>query len=170
MHYTKDGRKIAVRKVARRELGSMVEHWQSLADEGRYIATEQVSPEQKAKWERSLGDPDVLWARAEVDGRLAGSLSLGRYGNLKKTKHVGELGMGVAKEFRGTGVGSALMDYAVKWAKRKKLKKIALSVFSTSRVAIRLYEKFGFVREGVRIGQFVIEGEYVDEVMMGRAL
>ncbi|MDE1852489.1 MAG: GNAT family N-acetyltransferase [Thaumarchaeota archaeon] len=170
MYYAKDGRKIVIRRVARKDLGSMANHWQSLADERRYIATEHVSPEQKAVWERSLSDPNMLWVRADIGGRLVGSLSLGRYGNLKKTRHIRNLGMGVVKEFREMGVGSALMDYAIKWADSKELKKVVLSVFSTNNAAIELYEKFGFVREGVRRKQFLIDGKFVDEVMMGRLL
>lgn len=108
--------------------------------------------------------------KAEIDGKLVGSLSLARYGNLKKTEHVRSLGMGVAEAYRGKGVGIALMDYAIKWARGRKLDKIGLSVFSTNKRAIRLYEKFGFAREGVRKKQFRIDGRYVDEIMMGLLL
>lgn len=164
----KDGKRITVRKATRRDVAPAAELWQSLADERRYIATERVSREQRARWAKWVDDGGILWAMAEMDGRLVGSLSLARLGDLEKTKHVRALGMGVRKGFRGAGVGTALMDYALRWAREKRVKKVVLSVFSTNKEAIRLYEKFGFVSEGVRRKQFVIEGGYVDEIMMAR--
>ena len=169
MYRTKDGRRIYLGKASPGELGSFVKFWQALADERKYIATEHVTPEQKRGWRRGISSPRALWAVAKIDGELAGVLTLSSYyGPLKKTKHVKNLGMGVAKGYRGTGVGSALMDYAIRWARGKGVEKIELSVFSTNETAIRLYEKFGFEREGVARQQFLIDGRYVDEVMMGR--
>jgi len=60
------------------------------------------------------------------------------------------------------------MDYAIGWARQRKVKKIALSVFSTNRQAIALYKKFGFAGEGRRKSQFLIDDKYVDEIMMAR--
>ena len=169
MYRTKDGRRIIIRRATRRDVGSAVKLWQALADEREYIATEHVSLEQRWRWTRSIHDPHVLWAVARVGDKLAGTLTLSPYyGDLKKTRHVRNLGMGVAKEFRNNKVGTALMDYALRWAGNKHARKIVLSVFSTNRKAIRLYEKFGFANEGVRRKAFLIDGKYVDEIMMGR--
>jgi len=169
VYRTKDGRRISVGMANPGELDSYVRFWQALADERKYIATEQVSPEQKRGWRRGISSRRVLWAVAKMDGELAGILTLSSYyGRLKKTEHVKVLGMGVAKAFRGRGVGSALIDYGIRWARSRGVEKIVLSVFSTNRKAIGLYEKFGFKHEGTRKKAFLIDGRYVDEVMMGR--
>jgi hypothetical protein len=167
MYRAKDGRKIVVRRATREDVEPAARLWQALADERRYIAAERVSNEQKDRWTKSIDDRAALWATAEVDDELVGWLSLVRYGDLEKTRHLRNLGMGVARAFRGIGVGTALMDYAIKWARRKRVEKIVLSVFSTNHRAAGLYRKFGFVAEGVRKKQFVINGKYVDEVLMG---
>jgi RimJ/RimL family protein N-acetyltransferase len=119
---------------------------------------------------KGIGDRGVLWVLAEIEGELVGSLSLARHRDSEKSKHVRSLAMGVAKEYRGMGVGTVLMGYAIRWARQRKVKKIVLSVFSTNRKAIALYEKFGFTREGNRRRQFLIDGKYVDEIMMARFL
>jgi len=168
MYRTKDGKRIAVRRVTRRDIDWVVRLWQALADERRYIFTERVTLEQMDRWTKSVGDRGVLWALAEIEGERAGSVSLARHRDSEKTKHIRDLAMGVAREHRGMGVGTALMDYAIRWARQRKLKKIVLSVFSTNRKAIALYEKFGFATEGTRKRQFLIDGKYVDEIMMGR--
>jgi len=165
---SRDGRTISVRRVARKDVDSVVRLWQAIADERKFVVTEHVSPERRKRWVRSITDGGVLWELAEVDGELAGTLTLSRYGNLAKTKHIRELEIGIAKPFRGIGVGTALMDCAIRWADRRKVKKVILSVFSTNGRALSLYKKFGFLREGTRKKQYLIDGEYVDEVMMGR--
>jgi len=168
MNRTEDGKRIVLRRVTRRDIGSIARLWQALADERRYIASDRVTVEQKNRWVKSIHDRGVLWVLAEIEGEPAGSLSLARHRDSEKSKHVRGLAMGVARKYRGMGVGTALMDYAVRWARVRKVKKIVLSVFSTNRKAIALYKKFGFTIEGTRKKQLLIHGKYVDEIMMGR--
>ena len=163
-----DERTVTVRKVRRRDADSVIRLWQGIADERKFVVTERVSPERRKRWIRSIDDSGLLWILAEAGEELAGTLTLSRYGNLAKTKHIRELEIGIAKPFRGIGVGTALMDCAIRWADRRKVKKVILSVFSTNGRALSLYKKFGFLREGTRKKQYLIDGEYVDEVMMGR--
>jgi RimJ/RimL family protein N-acetyltransferase len=47
---------------------------------------------------------------------------------------------------------------------------MTLRVLGHNAAARRLYEGCGFVVEGVLPGEFLIEGRYVDDVLMGRAL
>jgi len=165
---TRDSKRIVVRRVTRRDIKGIVRLWQALADERRYIATERVTVEQKNRWVKSIHDRAVLWVIAEIEGNLAGSLSLARDRDSEKTKHLRNLAIGVARQYRGIGVATALMNFGIRWARQRKVKKIALTVFSTNWKAISLYNKFGFVAEGTRKRQFLIHGKYVDEIMMAR--
>jgi RimJ/RimL family protein N-acetyltransferase len=167
VHRTKDDERLTIRRATRKDVGRVAKLIQELADERKYIATERVSREQKARWAKSVDDSQSLWAVAEVDGEVVGTLTLAPYyGRLEKTKHNKSLGMGVSRAYRNEGVGSALMNYATRWARRKRVAKITLSTFSTNKNAIRLYKKFGFQQEGRSKRQFLIDGEYVDEIMM----
>jgi len=60
----------------------------------------------------------------------------------------GEIAMFVAARCRGRGVGTALVERAIAWAKARGLHKLTLSVFPHNEAAIGLYRKFGFVEEG----------------------
>jgi RimJ/RimL family protein N-acetyltransferase len=83
----------------------------------------------------------------------------------------GELGMSVAREWRGRGVGSALIAAAIEWARERGLHKLSLGVFAHNEAGIALYRKFGFVEEGRRVKQYRRQsGELWDSIEMGLLL
>ena len=103
---------------------------------------------------------------AVVGDEIVGSLhiELSRHG-------FGEIGMAVAREWRGRGVGSALLAAAIEWARERGLHKLSLAVFAHNDAAIALYRKFGFVEEGRRVKQYRrASGELWDAVEMGLLL
>lgn len=103
---------------------------------------------------------------AEEDGAIVGSLSV--YGT---SFGYGEIGMFVAQDRRGRGVGSALLEAAIVWARANGLHKLTLGVFPHNGAALALYRKFGFVEEGRRVKQFRrSSGELWDLIEMGLLL
>jgi len=83
----------------------------------------------------------------------------------------GELGMAVARERRGQGVGSELLAAAIEWARANGLHKLSLGVFAHNATAIALYRKFGFVEEGRRLKHYRrSSGELWDSIEMGLLL
>ena len=83
----------------------------------------------------------------------------------------GDLGMAVAREWRGRGVGSELVQAAIAWARGQGLHKLSLQVFPHNEAAIALYRKFGFVEEGRLVKQYRrSSGELWDSVQMGLLL
>jgi ribosomal protein S18 acetylase RimI-like enzyme len=84
---------------------------------------------------------------------------------------VADLGMMVAADVRGQGVGSALMDAGVGWARQAGAHKIALQVWPHNEGAIALYRKYGFEHEGrLRRHYRRRNGELWDAVVMGLVL
>lgn len=69
---------------------------------------------------------------------------------------------------RGKGLGTEalrlLLDFAFK---DLNLHRVYLHVFGTNAAAIKMYEKVGFVREGVLSQAAYIDGEYLDVCVMG---
>lgn len=53
----------------------------------------------------------------------------------------------VAPDFRGNGIGSCIIDFAVKYFKNMGLRKMRLHVHKNNSDAIRLYKRKGFVYE-----------------------
>lgn len=110
----------------------------------------------------SIAGTIVAVAAGEVVGSL--HVEAQRFG-------VGELGMAVARPWRGRGVGSALVAAAIENARGEGLHKLSLEVFPHNQAAIALYRRFGFVEEGRRVKHYRrASGELWDSIVMGLLL
>ena len=128
------------------------EAWRPVSDERRYL-----------KAVRRHADAAVFVA---LDGdRIVGRLSLARDPH-PASAHVADLGMMVAASHRRRGIGRKLLDAAVAWARVVNVEKLELHVFPWNEPAIRLYEDFGFEREGLRRRHYVRDGVAVDALLM----
>jgi ribosomal protein S18 acetylase RimI-like enzyme len=79
--------------------------------------------------------------------------------------------MHVARDWRGRGVGSALVAAAIEWAREQGLHKLSLAVWPHNAAAIALYRKFGFEEEGRRFKQYRrANGDLWDVIEMGLLL
>ena len=113
-----------------------------------------------------LDDPGKIILLAETDNRIIGSITL-EAGIFRRTAHRGGLGIGVAEEYRGRGIGEALIQTLLDWAARTtSIEKVTLDVFADNTRAIGLYKKLGFIEEGRRIRDIKRGDEYVDTIMM----
>jgi RimJ/RimL family protein N-acetyltransferase len=85
-------------------------------------------------------------------------------------RHVGRLGMGVHPDYRGRGIGPRLVASALSAARPLGLERVDLEVFASNVAAIRLYERLGFVHEGVRRRVRKLDGYYEDNLFMSLLL
>jgi RimJ/RimL family protein N-acetyltransferase len=81
-------------------------------------------------------------------------------------RHSGRLGMGVLKPWRGRGIGTRLLVTTLTAARDAGLRRVELDVFASNTKAIALYERQGFVREGVKRDARIIDGIVDDLVCM----
>ncbi len=108
------------------------------------------------------GDPMFV---AVADGEVVGWCDIQRHA-FPAHSHRGTLGIGVVPGYRGHGVGAALMDRALKQAFASGFVRIEFSVRADNLRAMRLYERFGFVREGVLRDAVFVDGRYHDAIAM----
>lgn len=70
-------------------------------------------------------------------------------------------------DYHGRGLGEAITRWMVDYGFRQlNLNKVTLTVLSTNERALRLYEKIGFLREGIARQDVWRDGEYLDVVGM----
>jgi RimJ/RimL family protein N-acetyltransferase len=106
---------------------------------------------------------------AEVEDQIAGWISLSGH-ELKKLSHVAMLGTAVDRNFRGRGIGSALVSHAIQWAKTSSsLRRIALAVFESNTPAVAIYKKFGFEIEGIERNEIrFADGKFCNQIIMAQ--
>jgi len=144
--------------VDERNSGIMIDRHTKLRDEQRWLS---------ARIE-GIRDRKLVMLAAEVDGVIKGNCDVGREG--WKKDHRATLGIIVAKDLRGKGIGGALMRRTMELAKRrlKGVEYIDLSVLDYNRRAKTLYSKLGF-SEIARIPRGIRDGSrYYDEILMTR--
>jgi RimJ/RimL family protein N-acetyltransferase len=127
--------------------------WRGAGDERRYLRSLRRSR-------------DAAVFVAAVPAGIVGRLSVGRDPH-PASHHVADLGLMVAKAHRRLGIGRALLERAVEWARGAGVSKLELHVFPHNKPALGLYESFGFEREGYRRGHYRRgEEALVDAVLM----
>jgi [ribosomal protein S18]-alanine N-acetyltransferase len=143
---------------------AMAELFAAVAEERNGIASEPPvdMAERTARFAASITESFVAVDGAQVIGMIHTEVS--RHG-------FGELGMLVDRDWRGYGVGSALLQATIDWARGQGLHKLSLEVFGHNTAAIALYRKCGFVEEGHRVKHYRrASGELWDSIIMGLPL
>ncbi|MEZ2132294.1 MULTISPECIES: GNAT family N-acetyltransferase [unclassified Sinorhizobium] len=118
---------------------------------------------------RKLENPtgDSLNLVAVLDGEIVGNASMTRYSG--RRLHAAGIGMGVHDDYCGRGIGTALLgaliDSADNWL---DIKRLELTVYIDNTPGLRLYEKFGFEKEGLLRNFGFRAGSYVDAYTMAR--
>jgi L-phenylalanine/L-methionine N-acetyltransferase len=124
------------------------------------------SLEETRRWFENSG-PNALHIVAAIGDRIVGNAGLERLSG--RRSHVGHIGMGVRDDWQRRGIGTALLgalvDAADNWL---GLLRLELTVYVDNESAIRLYEKFGFEREGVCRAYAFRNGRYEDTIAMAR--
>jgi ribosomal protein S18 acetylase RimI-like enzyme len=105
---------------------------------------------------------------AERAGAVVGHAFLEPLSTLAVTSHVLRLMIAVHEGHQRQGVGRALMNELLRWAKpNPRVEKIELQVRSSNARAIALYRSLGFVEEGRKTRRLKIgPGEYIDDLYM----
>ncbi len=80
--------------------------------------------------------------------------------------HCGTLGMGILSNYRGKRIGTMLMEDTLLAAEKFGVKRVELEVYASNLPAIRLYEKRGFVCEGIKRKARKLDGVFDDVLMM----
>ena len=114
-------------------------------------------------------DPTSTILLAEGDGELLGYLFV--IGNAQvRTRHSVYLAIGIRAASRGQGVGTALFKRLDEWAAENKIRRLELTVMVSNRAGLALYQKMGFIIEGIKKNSLIVDGEYIDEDYMGKLI
>ena len=114
-------------------------------------------------WESSLISSDVFGAFSQ--NSLIGTAGFFTYSQTKQKHKGGLFGVYVLPEFRNKKTADQLISAVLEHAKNK-VTQIHCTVVTQNTIAIRLYEKHGFVSYGIEPMALKIGNEFVDEILM----
>jgi RimJ/RimL family protein N-acetyltransferase len=170
----KSGEKLTIKSSQPDEAERLLTYIRSVAAETTFFILQadefNFSDEQERQWiQDHLDDAGKLAISAEIDGTIVGFLSF-ENGPHKRIRHRGTFGISVQKEWRGKGIGTALLQSLVDWAEANSLiEKIGLAVNADNGNAICLYKKLGFIEEGRRPKELKLATDcYADDILMYR--
>ena len=111
----------------------------------------------------------VQLVAVDDDGSVAGWCDV-RRNPFEGFRHVGTLGIGLLSAYRGQGLGPTLLARTVEAAAAAGMHRIELEVFASNTRAVHVFEKAGFVREGLKRRARLLDGVGDDVVCMARLL
>jgi putative acetyltransferase len=157
--------------IRRAEPGDCAALYEMFTSPKLYANTMQLPYPSREAWRQRLADPGegAHNLAAVVGDKVVGMFGLRTFPQRPRRHHVGTIGMSVHEDWHGKGVGTALMragvDLADNWL---NLTRLELEVYTDNEPAVRLYERFGFEREGLLRGHAYRDGRYVDAYFMAR--
>lgn len=173
---TTKGVSVTLRYPKEGDLVDLLNYINTLSKEKTFVSFqgEQQTLEEERKYLdeqlKRIGNAQTIQLLAFSQDRLIGVASIDL--SERVSKHVGNFGISVAKDFRGQGVGSLLIENILKGAKRylPNLKIITLSVFANNPVATEMYQKFGFRQYGKLPKAILHRGRLIDRIYMYREI
>ena len=168
----KNGQVCVLRQAEEKDADVIIQYVNCVCGETDYLAFGKGDIDWTVEKERMFirdhlnGDNKVLVV-AEVQGNINGVVGF-TGDERKRMRHTGEFGISVSQKYWGIGLGSALVECIIEWAKAAGIvRKINLQVRVDNQRALRLYERFGFVREGLVTRHFKVADKFYDAYFMG---
>lgn len=116
---------------------------------------------------QAAAEGDDFLLAAEENGQLVGYISAQK-GGLKRIAHTAYIVVGILRHYRGRGIGTEFFKRLDTWAEEKQVTRLELTVICENEAAKHLYEKSGFVVEGIKRNSVFLDGKYMDEFYMAK--
>jgi L-amino acid N-acyltransferase YncA len=142
---------------------------QGIEDRLATLETELRDPDERRRWLGSRGPrhPVVV---AESGTQVVAWASLNSFNPRQCYDHVADISVYVERSWRGKGVGRMLLARLLELGRRVGFHKLVLACFPTNKPGVALYERMGFIPVGVYREQGLLDGQWVDVLIMEHLL
>lgn len=170
-----DGTPVLLRHATAADAPAVLAHLRRSGGETPFLSFGEEGPDLTEEDERDyLADTaasDTGFALlAEWRGEIVGCVTFNG-GRRPRLRHVGELGISIARSCWGIGLGRRMITDFLAWATASGVvRKVNLRVRVDNTRAIALYESLGFVTEGRLTRDTAENGEFFDALIMGKAI
>lgn len=142
---------------------------QGIEDRVATLETALRTADERRAWleGRSPRHPVLVAAR---DGTIVGWASLNPFNPRACYDHVGDFSLYVERAARGSGVGRHLLEALIARARALGYHKLVLAAFPYNAAGCALYERCGFRTVGIYREQGMLDGKWVDVILMEQLL
>ncbi len=116
------------------------------------------------------GKHPVYVATLKDTGEVVGWVSITEYSSRACYSGIGEVSLYIKKDYRGRGVGKALLTFLIEAAKQKGYWKLMGRIFLTNQASRRLCRDLGFKEIGIHEKHAKLDGKWLDVVEVERPI
>jgi L-amino acid N-acyltransferase YncA len=142
---------------------------QGIEDRVATLETERRDPDERRRWLASRGTryPVVV---AEQGGQVVAWASLNSFNPRRCYDHVADISVYVERSWRGKGMGRIMLARLIELGRALGFHKLVLACFPTNKPGVALYERMGFTPVGLYREQGLLDGQWVDVLVMEQLL
>lgn len=171
VHAAQKEQHMQIREATREDAAAIARIYnQGIEDRAATLETLLRTPEERAEWLASRGPRHPVLVAVNSEGAVAGWGSLNPFNPRPVYDHIADFSVYVAREQRGQGIGDALLGALEKRARGLGYHKMVLAAFPTNAPGMRLYERHDFQTVGVYHEQGLLDGRWVDVIIMEKLL
>jgi RimJ/RimL family protein N-acetyltransferase len=167
-----DATKVTLRPARPEDAAAIISAVRSSAQERSYVLMEIYGKDAAAQraYIEGLDRAHNLFLVATVDDQIVGILAL--LDRLLCSTPTPALAVGVhlVRDWRGRGIGSAMLRYGMRWAKEHGYRRLEADIFTTNKRSVHLFNKAGFQEEICRRRSVQVGVQQISEVILARTL
>lgn len=168
---TETEREMEIREATREDAAAIARIYnQGIEDRSATLETQLRTPEERAEWLAAHGSRHPVLVAVDSEGEVAGWGALNSFNARPVYDHVVDFSVYVARERRGRGIGDALLVGLEARAQALGYHKMVLAAFPVNAPGMRLYERHGFRTVGVYHEHGMLDGCWVDVIIMEKIL
>jgi L-amino acid N-acyltransferase YncA len=142
---------------------------QGIEDRIATLETELRTASERREWMAARGPRHPVIV-AESEGDVIGWGSLNAYNPRAAYQHVADFSVYVERRWRGKGVGRRLLDRLIELARDLGYHKMMLAAFPFNESGVALYKRMGFTTVGICHEMGLLDGRWVDTIVMEKLL
>ncbi len=164
----KAGAAFRIRKATAADAGAIIAILEEIAAERIYTAIERPwSVDQQRSYLASLSPREAVHVAETCDGTVIGYQTLELWApTVNSMLHVGQLGTFLKAQWRRQGIGEALFQDTLSFARDHEYGKFVIQIRSANTPAQAFYQRLGFRQCGRLTRQVRIGGREEDEIIM----
>ena len=134
------------------------------------METRKQTEEDIKNWLQNRDPRYLVIVVVDEKGEVCGYASLNKFNFKNAYTGVADISIYIRRSSRGQGIGQILLENLFTEAREQGFYKLVLNVISKNTGAQKFYEKMGYSYVGVYKDQGMINGEWVDAIIMEKFL